>query len=143
MVPNELREELRGTWGPPPNGPEYRAIWEESMEQLAGVPQLLAEAVRRDGTPFDSLIKDLGSLEALLELEVQCVKRYLCSREEETIGEVVRETIELPPWTERLKNLNAVRKSRFKQRLGEEIANKLTIVVIGNSKLRKWFFANE
>ena len=32
MVPNELLEELRGTWGPPTKDPESRAIWEETMQ---------------------------------------------------------------------------------------------------------------
>ena len=41
MVPNELIEELRGTWGPAPNNPELRVQWEESMELLAQVPALL------------------------------------------------------------------------------------------------------
>ena len=42
MVPNELLEELRGTWGPPPKDPEHRVVWEGTMQLLSQVPQLLA-----------------------------------------------------------------------------------------------------
>lgn len=143
MVPNGLREELRGTWGPPPNGPEQKVIWEETMNLIASIPQLLAQTIQRDGTPFDSLLSDLGSLETLADIGARCVERYLCKRKVETIDEVVRETIQLPPWNDRLKSLSPVRKTRMVQRLGEELANKLAVVVFGNVKLRDWFFANQ
>ena len=81
MVPNELLEELRGTWGPSPNDPYQRAIWEESMELLAHVPQLLAELILRDGTSFDSLVDDLGCIQSLAELEAHCISRFFCSNQ--------------------------------------------------------------
>lgn len=143
MVPNELLEELRGTWGPSPKDPERGIIWEESMELLAQVPQLLAETIRRDGTNFDSLIRDLGSLEALANLEVQCVERYLCCREPETLQEVIREITESHPWSDNLQSLSPVRKFRLRERLGEEIANKLAFILITNSRLRQWFFPGD
>lgn len=143
MVPNELREELRGTWGPPPKHPENRAIWEESMQLLAQVPQLLAETIRRDGTPFDSLPKDLSSLEALVELEVQCVERFLCRRNLETFQEVIQEVTSTPPWSDKLEDLSPVRKFRLRERLGEEITNKLMFILSANSRLRQWFFPED
>ena len=62
MVPTELIEELRGTWGPAPVDPELRVQWEESMELMAQVPALLAEKVRNEGTPYPSLVRDFRSL---------------------------------------------------------------------------------
>lgn len=140
MVPNELLEELRGTWGPPPKDPERRAIWEESMQLMSQVPQLLAEIIKRDGTPFDSLPQDLGSLEALIEMEVECVQRFLSSRNPETFEEVIQEVTDSPRWRDRLESLSPVRKSRLRKRLGEEICNKLKFILITNSSIRDWFF---
>jgi hypothetical protein len=70
---------------------------------------------------FYSLIVDLGSVEALAELEANCVERYLCHRDTGTLKETIHEATELPPWNERIKGLSPVKKSRFRQKLGEEI----------------------
>jgi len=140
MVPNEFLEELRGTWGPPAKDPEHRAIWEESMKLLSQVPELLAEAIQRDGTNFDSLVMDLGSVKILAELEVDCVERYLCRRDTDPLQEIIDELTELPPWNGKLQGFSSVKKSRFRQRLGEEIANKLLFLLITNSRLKEWFF---
>ena len=56
MVPTELIEELRGTWGPAPVDPERRVLWNEDLELLAQVPALLAKKVKDEGTPHTSLI---------------------------------------------------------------------------------------
>ena len=141
MVPNELLEELRGTWGPPTKDPEHRVIWEESMRLLSQIPELLAEKVQRDGTPFDSLLRDLGSIEVLAELEVQCVERFLCHRKPETFQEVIIQVTNSPPWGDKLQGFSPVKKTRFRKRLGEEITNNLKFIFITNSSLTEWFFA--
>ena len=139
MVPDEFVEELRGTWGPAPNDLERRAIWDEGMELLAQVPKLLGETIRTDGTPFESLLKDLGSAETLEALEVQCIRRFL-SQKLATIHEVVVEVSEEAPWSHRIKTLTPVKRSRLRARLSEDINNKLVIVLLANLELREWLF---
>ena len=140
MVPNELHEELRGTWGPPPSDPSRRVIWEETMRLLSQVPQLLAETIKSEGTPFNSLLRDLGSLDALVAIEVECVECLLTRRNYETFDEVIQEITNSPRWTDILQDLSAVRKFRLRQRLGEEICNKLKFMLITNHEIRDWFF---
>ena len=98
MVPTELKEELRGTWGPAPVDPELRVQWEEDMELLAQVPTLLAKKVINEGTLYPSLQRDCGSLEQLSTLQAQCIERFLTLRIDETLHDVVVETTKTLPW---------------------------------------------
>ena len=130
MVPTELIEELRGTWGPAPVDPELRVQWEESMELMAQVPALLAEKVRNEGTPYPSLVRDFSSLEQLGIFEVQCVERFLTQRTPETMHDVVVEITEQPPWAQLITSLNRVDKSRLRARLDEDLINNITLVLV-------------
>ena len=140
MVPDELEQELRGTWGPAPSDPERLALWERGMVLLAQVPRLLADMVITEGTPFDSLITALGSEEKLADFEVQCVERYLTRKNEETLRDVALEVANLTPWAERLNGLSRPGKSRFVSKVAEDISNHLFLVIIGTPKLMRWLF---
>ena len=130
MVPTELIEELRGTWGPAPVDPELRVQWEESMELMAQVPALLAEKVRNEGTPYPSLVRDFRSLGQLSIFEVQCVERFLTQRTPETMHDVVVEITKQPPWAQLITSLNRVDKSRLRARLDEDLINNITLVLV-------------
>ena len=130
MVPTELKEELRGTWGPAPVDPELRVQWEEDMELLAQVPTLLAKKVINEGTLYPSLQRDHWSLEQLSTLQAQCIERYLTQRIDETLHDVVVETTENPPWSRLIEALSPVQKSRLRSRLLKDLENNLTLVLV-------------
>ena len=130
MVPTELKEELRGTWGPAPVDPELRVQWEEDMELLAQVPTLLAKKVINESTLYPSLQRDYWSLEQLSTLQTQCIERYLTQRIDETLHDVVVETTENPPWSRLIEALNPVQKSRLRSRLLKDLENNLTLVLV-------------
>ena len=128
MVPTELIEELRGTWGPAPVDPEHRVLWNESLELLAQVPTLLAKKVNNEGTSHSSLVRDFGSLEQLSVFEAQCIERLLTDRTPDTLHELVVEMTEEPPWLNLFGALNRVQKSRLRTRLTEDVLDNLTFV---------------
>ena len=130
MVPTELIEELRGTWGPAPVDPERRALWNESLELLAQVPALLAKKVNNEETLYPSLTRDLGSLEQLSRLEAQCIERLLIDRTPETLHDVIVGITEEPPWSHKVGTLNPVQKSRLRSRLCEDLEYNLTFVLV-------------
>ena len=130
MVPTELVEELRGTWGPAPVNPEHRVQWEESMELMAQVPVLLADKLKNEGTPYPSLVRDFGSLEQLAIFEVQCIGRFLTQRTVETMHDVVVEITEQPPWTQLFGSLSRVQKSRLRERLDEDLINNIALILV-------------
>ena len=130
MVPTELKEELRGTWGPAPVDPEPRVQWEEDMELLAQVPTLLAKKVINEGTLYPSLQRDHWSLEQLSTLQAQCIERYLTQRIDEPLHDVVVETTENPPWSRLIEALSPVQKSRLRSRLLKDLENNLTLVLV-------------
>ena len=130
MVPTELKEELRGTWGPAPVDPELRVQWEEDMELMAQVPTLLAKKVINEGTLYPSLRRDYGSLEQLSTLQAQCIERYLTQRIDETLHDVVVETTEKLPWSRLIEELSPVQKSRLRSRLLKDLENNLTLVLV-------------
>lgn len=130
MVPTELKEELRGTWGPAPVDPEPRVQWEEDMELMAQVPTLLAKKVINEGTLYPSLRRDYGSLEQLSTLQAQCIERYLTQRIDETLHDVVVETTEKLPWSRLIEELSPVQKSRLRSRLLKDLENNLTLVLV-------------
>ena len=130
MVPTELIEELRGTWGPAPVDPERRVLWNESLELLAQVPALLAKKVKDEGTPHTSLIGAFGSLEQLSISEAECIERFLTARTPETLHELVMEMTEDPLWFNLLGALNRVQKSRLRTRLTEDVRDNLTLVLV-------------
>ena len=139
MVQNEFIEELRGTWGPAPGDPEGHFVWERTMELLAQVPDLLENRVRKEGPYSDSLVRDLGSEESLAVLAGDCIRSLLSARRTEELHIVIRRMTGERPWYEALSGLNAVQRSRFRKRLGEEITAHLRAVVIGNPELRDWY----
>ena len=128
MVPTELIEELRGTWGPAPVDPERRVLWNEDLELLAQVPALLAKKVKDEGTPHTSLIRDFGSSEQLSIFEAECIERFLTDRTPDTLHELVVEMTEDLPWSNLLGALNRVQKSRLRTRLTEDVLDNLTFV---------------
>jgi hypothetical protein len=130
VVPTELKEELRGTWGPAPVDPEPRVQWEEDMELMAQVPTLLAKKVINEGTLYPSLRRDYGSLEQLSTLQAQCIERYLTQRIDETLHDVVVETTEKLPWSRLIEELSPVQKSRLRSRLLKDLENNLTLVLV-------------
>ena len=130
MVPTELVEELRGTWGPAPVNPEHRVQWEESMELMAQVPVLLADKLKNEGTPYPSLVRDFGSLEQLAIFKVQCIGRFLTQRTVETMHDVVVEITEQPPWTQLFGSLSRVQKSRLRERLDEDLINNIALILV-------------
>ena len=130
MVPTELKEELRGTWGPAPVDPEPRVQWEEDMELMAQVPTLLAKKVINEGTLYPSLRRDYGSLEQLSTLQAQCIERYLTQRIDETLHDVVVETTEKLPWSRLIEEFSPVQKSRLRSRLLKDLENNLTLVLV-------------
>ena len=130
MVPTELKEELRGTWGPAPVNPELRVQWEADMELLAQVPTLLAQRVVDEGTLYPSLQRDYGSLEQLSIVQVQCIERFLTQRIDETLHAVIMETTEQMSWSHRIEGLTAVQKSRSRNRLLKDLENNLTLVLV-------------
>ena len=130
MVPTELKEELRGTWGPAPVDPELRVQWEEDMELMAQVPTLLAKKVINEGTLYPSLRRDYGSLEQLSTLQAQCIERYLTQRIDETLHDVVVETTQKLPWSRLIEELSPVQKSRLRSRLLKDLENNLTLVLV-------------
>ena len=130
MVPNGLKEELRGTWGPAPSDPEIRFQWEESLDLLARVPELLAKKVRDEGTPFQSLIVHFHSLDELSRFQRQCIERFLTERNLETIHDVIVELTKQPPWSSSFADLSRVQKSRLRKRLTEDLKNNLLFVLV-------------
>ena len=130
MVPTELIEELRGTWGPAPVDPELRVLWEENMELWAQVPESLAKKVNNEGTLHPSLTRDFGSLEQLGMIETHCIERFLTQRTDETLHDVVVEITEKPPWSHQIGALNRVQKSRLRARLCEDLEYNLTFVLV-------------
>ena len=114
MVPTEFVEELRGTWGPAPVDPERNAIWNQGMELLAQVPDLLEGRVKEEGTASESLVRELGSEARLAELEGECVRQFIVNRDAETVHDVVTCVTDHSPWVECLEHLNTVQKSRFR-----------------------------
>ena len=130
MVPTELIEELRGTWGPAPVDPERRVLWNEDLELLAQVPALLAKKVKDEGTPHTSLIRDFGSLEQLSFFEAECIEQFLADRTPETLHELVTEMTEEPLWSNLFGALNRVQKSRLRTRLTEDVLDNLTLVMV-------------
>ena len=130
MVPTELVEELRGTWGPAPVDPEHRVQWEESMELMAQVPALLSEKIKNEGTLYPTLVRDFGSLEQLAIFEVECIGRFLTQRTLETIHDVVVEITEQAPWAQLFGSLSRVQKSRLRERLSEDLINNMTLILV-------------
>lgn len=130
MVPTELVEELRGTWGPAPVDPERRVLWEEDMELLAQVPALLAKKVMGEGTPHLSLERDFGSLENLSRFQEECIERFLTERTPETLEELIAEMTEEPAWSGLFGSFNPVQKSRLRTRLAVDIADNLALVMV-------------
>ena len=130
MVPTELIEELRGTWGPAPVDPERRVLWNESLELLAQVPALLAKKVKDEGTPYTSLIAAFGSLDQLSIFEARCIERFFTDRTPETLHELVMEMTEEPPWLNLFGPLSRVQKSRIRARLAEDIGDNLALVMV-------------
>lgn len=140
MVQDEFFQELRGTWGPAPiEDPERYASWEKTMELLAQVPDLLGDRVRTEGAYRKSLVRDVGSEELLAVLAGDCIKSLLSMRSPETLHEAVRRVTDSAPWHDILSNLNAVQRSRFRSRLGDEITVHLRAILIGNTELCNWF----
>ena len=130
MVPAELIEELRGTWGPAPIDPERRVLWNESLELLAQVPALLAKKVKDEGTSHTSLVTAFGSLEQLSVFEAECIGRFLTDRTPETLHELVMEMTEEPPWLNLIGSLSRVQKSRIRKRLAEDIGDNLALLMV-------------
>lgn len=139
MVQNEFVQELRGTWGPAPEDPESNVIWERKMELLAQVPDLLENRVRTEGAYLESLVRDLGSEDLLAELAGDCIRNFLSMRTPEALHVAVRRITDGHPWQEALSGLNALQRSRFRSRLGDEVTAHLSAVLIGNTDLRNWF----
>ena len=130
MVPTELIEELRGTWGPAPVDPERRVLWEENMELWAQVPGLLTKKIKNEGTPHPSLEKNFGSLEQLSIFEAECIEWLLTNGAWKTLHDVVVEMTGQPPWSHLFSALNRVQKSRLRTRLSEDILDNLTSVLV-------------
>ncbi len=141
MVPDELLEELRGTWGPPPPDPARHLEWEGSLEVLAEVPQLLTERVIRDGTSLNSLLKELGSLEALAALEAECLECFLTTRGTQTLHDAVMTVTERPRWNSVFGEVSRLKRTRLRARLGEDISIHLKFLLITNARFTELFFA--
>ena len=140
MVQNEFIQELRGTWGPAPiEDPERHAVWGRKMELLAQVPDLLGNRVRTEGVYRKSLVRDVGSKELLAVLAADCIKSFLSIRSSEPLSEAIKRVTDSAPWQNMLDDKNAVQRSRFRSRLGDEITLHLTAVLIGNTELCNWF----
>ena len=139
MVQNEFVQELRGTWGPAPEEPEKHAIWERNMELLAQVPDLLGNRVRTEGAYRESLVRDLGSKELLAVLAGDCIRSLLSVRRPEALHVAIRRITDRGHWHDILSGLNAVQRSRFRSRLGNEIIVHMRAVLIGNQELCSWF----
>ena len=114
-------------------------IWERTMELLAQVPDLLENRVRKEGPYLASLVRDLGSEELLAALAGDCVRSFLSTRKPEELHIAIRRMTDERRWHEALSGLNAVQRSRFRSRLGEEITDHLSAVVFANPDLRNWF----
>ena len=130
MVPTELIEELRGTWGPAPFDPEQWVLWNESLELLAQVPARLEKKVNDEGTLYPTLTRDLGSLEQVARIEAQCIERFLVDRTLETLHDVIVRITEEQPWSRKVSTLSPVQKSRLRSRLCEDLEHNLTIVLV-------------
>ena len=129
MVPTELMEELRGTWGPAPSDPERRVLWEEELKLLAQVPALLEKKVKDEGTPHSSLESNFGSLEQLGNFQAECITRFFTEKTPATLDELVAAMIEELRWSNLFGALNRVQKSRLRTRLTEDVCDNLTLVM--------------
>ena len=130
MVPTELTEELRGTWGPAPVDPEQWVLWNENLELWAQVPALLAKKVNDEGTLYPTLTRDLGSLEQVARIEARCIERFLIDSTLGTLHDVVVEITEEPPWSHKVATLSPVQKSRLRSRLCEDLEHNLKFVLV-------------
>ena len=130
MVPTELIEELRGTWGPAPVDPEHWVLWNENLELWAQVPTLLEQKVNDEGTLFPSLTSDLGSLKQVARIEAQCIEQFLIDATLETLSDVVVAITEQPPWSHKVGALSPVRRSRLRTRLCEELELNLKFILV-------------
>ena len=130
MVPTELTEELRGTWGPAPVDPEQWVLWNGMVELWAQVPARLEEKVNDEGTLYPTLTRDLGSLEQVARIEAQCSERLMFDSTLETLHDVVVAITEKPPWSYKVAALSPVQKSRLRSRLCEDLEHNLQFVLV-------------
>ena len=109
------------------------------MELLAQVPDLLEDRVRTEGAYLESLVRDVGSEELLAVLAADCIKSLLSIRSSETLSEAIKRVTDSAPWHDILSDLNAVQRSRFRGRLGDEIILHMKAVLLGNTEMCNWF----
>ena len=130
MVPTELIEELRGTWGPAPVDPEQWVPWNANLELWAQVPALLEQKVNDEGTLYPSLASDLGSLEQVARIEAQCIEQFLIDGTLETLHDVVVAITGQLPWSHKVAALSPVRRSRLRSHICEELELNLKFVLV-------------
>ena len=79
----------------------------------------------------------------LADLEAACISRFLCIKQLESLDDVVHEITGLPPWDGTFQGFSAVKRSRLRKRVAEDIMNHLAIIVVRDLGLGSWFMTRD
>ena len=128
MDRDERIEELKAVWGPPPDDPIERSIWEHGKKLLADLPGVVSTVVREQGTDHHTLQEIFG--EFLPDLEAEVVWRYLTEREREEVLNSAKDVLGREMWQTILHGRTPVQKTRIAQRLADDVANQLARIAL-------------